>query len=149
LRALPNLDYVSGDLVHAADVRMDITRLPFGAACFDVAYCSHVLNMLPEDVPALAELARVLVPGGYALLQVPQPVDGEGIELPVSADRTVRLSTFGDPDMYRRYGRDALLRRLAAAGFVTEVVAYASRFEPVEARRLGLIDEDLFVCRKP
>jgi SAM-dependent methyltransferase len=108
LRALRHLRYVSGDLVHRADLRMDLGRLPFADGIFDLLYCSHVLNMLPDDRPALAEIFRVLRPGGHALIQVPAPVPGSGIEAGAASTREDRERVFGDPDMYRRYGRDDL-----------------------------------------
>jgi SAM-dependent methyltransferase len=46
----------------------DLTRLPFANAAFDCITCGYVLEHLPEAKLGLAELARVLVPGGRMLL---------------------------------------------------------------------------------
>jgi len=46
----------------------DLTRLPFADAAFDCITCGYVLEHLPEAKLGLAELARVLVPGGRMLL---------------------------------------------------------------------------------
>lgn len=46
----------------------DVTRLPFRNATFDCVTCGYVLEHLPDPRPGLAELARVLVPGGRLLL---------------------------------------------------------------------------------
>jgi SAM-dependent methyltransferase len=43
-------------------------RLPFAADSFDVAVATLVLCTIPDPVAALAELRRVLVPGGRLLL---------------------------------------------------------------------------------
>jgi SAM-dependent methyltransferase len=48
----------------AADVR----SLPFPAARFDVAWCRLAAGHLPALAPLYAELARVLRPGGYAVV---------------------------------------------------------------------------------
>jgi ubiquinone/menaquinone biosynthesis C-methylase UbiE len=46
----------------------DLTRLPFADGAFDCVTCGYVLEHLPEAKPGLAELARVLQPGGRMLL---------------------------------------------------------------------------------
>jgi len=48
-------------------------RLPFAGERFDVVVCSHVLEHLAEPGRAAAELARVLRPGGWAVVGVPGP----------------------------------------------------------------------------
>jgi len=49
-------------------VAADLTRLPYADACFDAVVCGWVLEHLPDPRPGLAELARVLQPGGKLLL---------------------------------------------------------------------------------
>lgn len=46
----------------------DMTHLPFADGTFDCVTCGYVLEHLPDPRPGLAELARVLVPGGKMLL---------------------------------------------------------------------------------
>jgi len=46
----------------------DLTRLPFADASFDCVTCGYVLEHLPDPRTGLAELARVMVPGGRMLL---------------------------------------------------------------------------------
>jgi ubiquinone/menaquinone biosynthesis C-methylase UbiE len=46
----------------------DVTQLPFPSGAFDCITCGYVLEHLPEARAGLAELARVLVPGGRMLL---------------------------------------------------------------------------------
>ena len=48
-------------------VEGDATRLPFPDASFGAAYVAHVLHLIPAWVAALAELARVVGPGGVVL----------------------------------------------------------------------------------
>jgi SAM-dependent methyltransferase len=62
LRDNPNLaDRVCGD----------VQRLPFADASFEAVLASHVIEHLPRPDEALAEVARVLKPGGHFLLLTP------------------------------------------------------------------------------
>ncbi len=47
---------------------LDATRLPFADASFDVVMACHMLYHVPDPALAIAELARVLRPGGVALV---------------------------------------------------------------------------------
>ena len=48
-------------------VEGDATRLPFPDGAFDAAYVAHVLHLIPTWEDALAELVRVVRPGGRVL----------------------------------------------------------------------------------
>jgi SAM-dependent methyltransferase len=52
-------------------VQGDATCLPFGDATFDRVIASEVLEHIPDDQAAFAELARVLRPGGTLAVTVP------------------------------------------------------------------------------
>jgi SAM-dependent methyltransferase len=62
LRDNPNVD---------ERVRGDVQRLPFADASFDAVLASHVMEHLPQPELAMAEVARVLRPGGRFLLLTP------------------------------------------------------------------------------
>jgi ubiquinone/menaquinone biosynthesis C-methylase UbiE len=51
-------------------VAADLTRLPFADSSFDCLTCGYVLEHLPDARAGLAELSRVLSPGGRMLLLV-------------------------------------------------------------------------------
>ncbi len=55
----------------AATVNGDGTRLPFLDDTFDRIICSEVMEHIPDDSAAAAELARVLKPGGTIAVTVP------------------------------------------------------------------------------
>jgi SAM-dependent methyltransferase len=55
----------------AGVLRGDATRLPFAGGAFDAVVCSEVLEHVPDDVGALAELVRILRPGGTLAVTVP------------------------------------------------------------------------------
>jgi ubiquinone/menaquinone biosynthesis C-methylase UbiE len=46
----------------------DLSKLPFADGTFDCVTCGYVLEHLPDPRTGLAELARVMVPGGRMLL---------------------------------------------------------------------------------
>jgi SAM-dependent methyltransferase len=50
----------------------DINRLPFADATFDLVICSEVLEHIPEDRAAMAEILRVLKPGKDLVVSVPR-----------------------------------------------------------------------------
>jgi SAM-dependent methyltransferase len=49
----------------------DATRLPFADGSFDAVIAAEILEHVPDDVAAMAEIARVLRPGGTAAVTVP------------------------------------------------------------------------------
>ncbi|MCH8922141.1 MAG: class I SAM-dependent methyltransferase [Planctomycetes bacterium] len=49
-------------------VTSDLAQLPFAAESFDAVTCGYVLEHLPDPRPGLAEISRVLTPGGRMLL---------------------------------------------------------------------------------
>jgi ubiquinone/menaquinone biosynthesis C-methylase UbiE len=49
----------------------DATRLPFDSDSFDAATMFDVLEHIPDDRRAIAEVFRVLKPGGYLLISTP------------------------------------------------------------------------------
>lgn len=55
----------------AGAVRGNALALPFADATFDRVIVAEVLEHLPDDAGAMAELARVLRPGGLAAVTVP------------------------------------------------------------------------------
>ncbi len=56
----------------ATPVRGDAYRLPFADASFDRIIAAEVLEHLPADTDAMAELFRVLKPGGLIAVTVPR-----------------------------------------------------------------------------
>jgi SAM-dependent methyltransferase len=145
-RARPGVDYVCGDLRPGASVRFDVHALPFADASFDFIYCSHVLNMVWDDVAALREIGRVLDRRGLALVQAPLSAELRTLELGAEWTDAQRLAAFSDPAIRRRYGQD-VVERLRASGLEVERLQYARSIEHAEFERQGLIDEDLLLCR--
>lgn len=98
----------------AVDVQASLTDLPFAPESFDLILCYHVLEHVPDDAPAMRELARVLKPGGTAIVQVPFRPNELTDEDP-GADEDERIRRFGQADHVRWYGHD-FEDRLGEAG---------------------------------
>lgn len=149
LVGMPNLTYVAGDLERRPNVsmRFDLTSLPLRPATFDAAICIHVLEHIEDDRAAIAELNRVLRPGGWALITVPLRLDRPTHEDPALTSAEDRQREFGETDHVRYYGYD-VVDRLAAAGFSVDVDE-AADLDEATRRRYGLLrDENVLFCRK-
>ena len=94
-KKIVNLDYLTADLqsLHCM-VKMDITDIQYSDHSFDVIYCSHVLEHIPNDRKAMRELERELKPDGWAVLMVPITVD-KTIEDPLETNLAERERRFG------------------------------------------------------
>lgn len=151
LRRIPGVRYVGGDL-HAqyGPMRIDVTDMQFEDASFDAVLCSHVLEHVPDDRRAMAEIQRVLKPSGWALLLVPEVHADVTEEEPTIADPEEQQRRFGQDDHVRRYGWD-YVTRLEAAGLTVEVIRLETLLseETIERERLRKFGEiePVFVAR--
>jgi SAM-dependent methyltransferase len=143
-----SIDYLSADLSSpTAMVKMDVTDIHFSECSFDVIFCSHVLEHVPDDRRAMRELYRVLKPRGWAILQVPISTDPT-FEDPTVTSPEAREQLFGQADHVRRYGPD-YADRLATAGFSVLVDGFVRELDDRDIIRFGLTrSEDVYFCRK-
>jgi glycosyltransferase involved in cell wall biosynthesis len=142
------IDYISADLFDPnAMIKMDITDIPYPDNTFDVIYCSHVLEHVPDDSKAMREFHRVLKFGGWAILQVPITVDTTLEDATVNTDEQ-RERIFGQHDHVRRYGLD-YKDRLIDAGFNVTADIFVQEMNEGVTSRFGLKrNEDVYFCRK-
>lgn len=96
----------------ATAVRGDLLHLPVPDASVDRVIASEVLEHVPDDAGALAEIARVLRPGGRVAVTVPR-FGPERLCWALSAE--YHANEGGHVRVYRG---DQLRGRLAAAGLV-------------------------------
>jgi SAM-dependent methyltransferase len=135
-------DIVPGKARHA----MDMSAMSFADASVDVVIANHVLEHVPDDRKALMEVYRVLKPGGFALLTVPQNWARETTyENPEAVTPALRYAHYHDPGHLRYYGRD-FPDRVTAAGLTVE----AWRLPQAEEPRYALLrDEVLWIPLNP
>jgi SAM-dependent methyltransferase len=90
-----------------ADVRADFgSPLPFRDAAFDAVICTEVMEHVPDAAVLLAEIYRVLRPGGRMLCTVP-----------------FVFHFHADPADFRRLSPPGLARALEAQGFIVEFLS--------------------------
>ena len=150
-RQMKSLDYTTTDLNSPlADVHADICDLPFEDGQFDVILCNHVLEHIPDDKKAMQELYRILKPGGWGILQIPQDLQRETtFEDDSITDPKERAKIFGQYDHVRVYGLD-YFDLLRSIGFEVEAVDYTAQFTAEEISRFGLAKGELIpVVRRP
>jgi SAM-dependent methyltransferase len=89
----------------------DVCGMPFADESFDLLLATDIIEHVDDDLKALREIARVLRPGGKALIVVPAFPILWGLQ-----DRVAQHK--------RRYRMDELADRVARAGFAIEVSYY-------------------------
>jgi len=98
---LTNLDLVRGSALD----------LPFGAGTFDIVSCCGALHLFPDVDRALAEIERVLVPGGrFTAAVIRRGESGSDVRRAERREKLIGVHAFG---------RDELTKRVARAGLGT------------------------------
>ena len=99
---------------HRGNLQLDLQAIDLPDACLDVMLCAHVLEHVPDTDKALAELRRVMAPGGHLFLQVPVLQGG-------TAPPTAPEFHGDNTPVFWRFGFD-LTARLREQGFRTELL---------------------------
>jgi ubiquinone/menaquinone biosynthesis C-methylase UbiE len=121
--ALEKLSGISGDF---SFVQCGLDRTPFDDACFDLITLIDTVETLPNVVEVLAEMFRILKPGGRLLCNIP------GAEDNIYAENMEPAKLNGDDSFfyrgeyyYRFYEEKEALDLIARSGF--EVVESVTR----------------------
>ena len=105
---------------HVQFRRMDAEHLKVPAMSFDRVFCRFGLMLLPDAERALAEMQRVLVPGGLAAIAVwstQRKVNTLGVVREVLVEHNAFHPSPAAPDFFR-FGKPGVLERaLRAVGF--------------------------------
>ena len=149
LKCIPNMDYWTADLQdHKCIVIMDITDIQYPDNTFDIVFCSHVLEHIPDDRKAMRELARVLKPEGWAVFMVPLNAQQTTEEDPSITNPAERERLFWQHDHVRLYGPD-FKDRLEKEGFKVTVIKPSQIASAEDCMRMGLpIQDSIFFCMK-
>ncbi len=134
-----NIVYTTTDLESPlADVKADICSLPFNDNTFDIIFCNHVLEHIPDDTTAMQELYRVMKPGGWGVFQIPQDRDrNKTFEDNSITDKKERAKVFGQYDHVRVYGLD-YFNKLRSIGFTVNEIDYTSQLPPDLVKKYSL-----------
>lgn len=141
-------NYVTADLNrNDVQLKIDVTNMPLSNDSFDIIFCSHVLEHVPDDLKALREFHRILKPDGWMMLLVPVNVD-KTIEDPSITDPQKRLELFGQDDHVRKYGPD-VINRIQESGFHVKQVLPGDFLTSEQIEQFGTTsDTPLFYCTK-
>lgn len=138
-------EYQSADIGERGELTLDITEIDLPSRQYDVIVCHQVIEHV-DDRKALAELYRILKPGGFVVLTTPV-IEGwdKTYENPEITSRRERIVHFGQGDHTRYYGKDFRDRILSAGFDLQEYVAE----EPFVSRHSLERGARLFIAYRP
>ena len=150
--ALHGENYITADIESPlAKVKLDVLKMPFDENEYDVVFCNHVMEHVSNDFKAMAEIMRVLKPGGWGIVQIPlyHPLADTTFEDSTIISATAKEKAFGQRDHVRLYGKD-YINRLESVGLVAEEVWLTKELAPEVVKNQGFpLDEPIFYIRKP
>jgi SAM-dependent methyltransferase len=112
---------------HRAMIKLDLQEMSLPDRSVDVLLTPHVLEHVPDTQRSLAEIFRVLAPGGHMFLLIPMPqaVTAPPVEPEYHGDQTL---------VFWRFGWD-LRDQLLAAGFTVETLVGSDLIDRVTTGR--------------
>lgn len=139
-----NLDYLTGDLVSPlADLHFDLHEIPLEDNRFDVVFCNHVLEHVDDALQCMKELYRVMKPGGWGIMQVPQDFSRETTyEDPSIVSPEEREKHFWQKDHVRLFGKD-YPDWLRKAGFTVTEFNMESKYPQDLLKRFRIGDSEI------
>ena len=141
------LDYYTVDIepgraMHIADIT-DLRQ--FSNGTFDLVICNHVMEHIPDERKAVAEVKRMLKNGGKWVFSFPictdieETYEDESIDTPEK-----RLKAYGQKDHVRLYGRD-YLRRFESYGLKITEYSPKDYFSKDDIEKFGFIEDDVIM----
>lgn len=149
-KAQKNLNYLTGDLVSPiADIHFDLHHIPLEDNRFDVVFCNHVLEHVDDVNQCISELYRVMKPGGWGIMQVPQDfcrqVTYEDPTITSPKDREIH---FWQKDHVRLFGMD-YPQWLERAGFIVTEFDPRNEYGNEKVERYRLHEKEiLYIVHK-
>lgn len=138
--------HVMGDLfpTKASIQKIDLEDIAFPDATFDMVIGNHVLEHVGNVETALAEVRRVLKPGGRFVCQTPYAARlPRTFEEPGLQSAEDRRFFYGQDDHVRLFGRD-IEARLQQAGFAGRLVPHDEILGDVDPVKLGVNEREPF-----
>lgn len=145
-----NLNYLTGDLVSPiADLHFDLHKIPLEDNRFDIIFCNHVLEHVDDALQCMSEMYRVMKPGGWGIMQVPQDFSREV----TYEDKNItspedREKHFWQKDHVRLFGLD-YAKWLEKAGFIVTEFKMESKYDEKMIQKYRLQKEEiLYIVHK-
>ena len=133
--------YLSSDLEDPnAMLRADLRCMPIASNSFDAVVCMHVMEHVPDDAPAFAEIGRILKPRGFAVICVPL----RGPHTQEGAPRSEWTRLYGRYDRVRLYGMD-IVDRMRAAGLSVRTIDTLEAFDDAHLTKYGMRGDDRYI----
>ena len=145
-----NLEYTTADLVSPiADLHFDLHDIPLDDNQYDVVFCNHVMEHVDDPMRCMSELNRVMKPGGWAIMQVPQDMNREEtFEDKSITSPSEREKHYWQKDHVRLFGRD-YPNYLEKAGFKMSEFDLNQAFDAVEIEKFRLMQKEiLYIAHK-
>ena len=146
-----NLDYTTADLVSPiADLHFDLHEIPLENNQYDVVFCNHVMEHVDDPIRCMSELNRVMKPGGWAIMQVPQDMNrDQTYEDKSITSPSEREKHFWQKDHVRLFGKD-YSKYLEKSGFLVSEFDLNQAFDATEVERYRLMKKEiLYIAHKP
>lgn len=145
--------YIRSDLYPVeSDMQcINLEAIPLADVSLDLVIANHVLEHVSDLERALAEIGRVLAPGGHAVLQVPfsRMLSGT-IDDPSVRTEAGRLALYGQEDHVRLFGMDVFERFERGLGCAMVGGEHAKLLPDVDPRIAGVnASEPFMLFRKP
>ncbi len=145
-----NLNYLTADIISPiADMHFDLHEIPLENDRFDVVFCNHVLEHVEDANRCMEELFRVMKPGGFGIMQVPQDFSREvTFEDPNIVSPEDREKFYWQKDHVRLFGKD-YPDWLKKVGFKVEEFKKEAHYSEEYIKRNRLQKEEiLYIVRK-
>lgn len=146
-----NLEYLTGDLVSPiADMHFDLHDIPLEDNRFDIVFCNHVMEHVNDAIRCMSELNRVMKPGGWGIMQVPQDFSRDTTyEDPSIITPEDREKHYWQKDHVRLFGND-YPEWLKKAGFDVKEFKKEEFYSQQQIERYRLSKEEvLYIVSKP
>jgi SAM-dependent methyltransferase len=142
--------YITADLVARRPnaLALDFSQIPLPDSTVDLLIANHVLEHVSDVKQSLDEAARVLKPGGIAVLQTPYSRTLHStLELEGVSSAEARALIYGQKDHLRLFGRD-IFEIIEEAGF-EDCCCPHSALKTIDAGVCGVNSEEpFFLFRK-
>jgi SAM-dependent methyltransferase len=145
-----NLNYLTGDLVSPlADIHFDLHEIPLEDNKFDILFCNHVLEHVDDAKKCMQELFRVLKPGGWGIMQVPQDFSRDiTFEDKNITNPEEREKHYWQKDHVRLFGKD-YPDWLRSVGFEVQEYKPSEHFDATFIAKNRLMEKEiLYIAKK-